>query len=179
MNLLGITNSDTKAVVKYIISLFDTKHISTIDFTDFEGKTNTTAAKIEDSKFLVIALTNEIGLDTIEQWVSKTPNKTVFENKSILLISLADYSVENTKLTIHADKQFTRVGANLLGTFHLPNYKTNFNFETGITDVKLNLTLMRTINQIKQTNFHNYFIKRASTCGIDNTGFENCDASSY
>jgi len=173
MKLIGLANSNTLKLVNYTISLFENKHSEIIDLSEFKNVTNPVISKFEDVKFLIIVLENCANLNAIDDF--RTTNKNVFKNTSILLLSTTDH----LDILATAKNQFTTYGATILDTFYLPSYLTNFNPTEGITNIKLSLELIRKVNIIKQNNFNNYFKKRISTCGIDTTGFENCDASSY
>jgi len=173
MKLIGLANSNTLKLVNYTISLFENKHSEVINLVEFKNVTNPVISKLKNVKFLIIVLENYADLNTINDF--RTTNINVFKNTSILLL----FTTDHLDMLATAKNQFTTYGATILDTFYLPSYLINFNPIEGITDIKLSLELIRKVNTIKQNNFNNYFKKRISTCGIDNTDFENCDASSY
>ena len=183
MKIIGCKNSNYTDLVAYTISLFENKDSDLIDLSEFKTELTTTPNSllelIKEARFLIILLTSDNDLNTIKDWYEKTANKGTFNDTAVFLLSTSDTNTEYTKLVSHAKLQFTTYGAEVLDTFHLPSFKTNFDSKKGITDIKLSLAFIRKINSIKQNNFNNYFIKKASTCGIDTTGFENCDASNY
>ena len=109
----------------------------------------------------------------LRDWIKKTSNTDVFKNTAILLLSTSD------ELLPIAKAQFLKYGSEVLNTFYLPTIETTFIPKTGITDIKLSLELIRKVNAIKQNNFTSYFKVKVPTCGVDNTGFENCDVENY
>jgi chromate reductase len=183
MKIIGFKNSNHTDFVVYTMSLFENKESHLIDLSEFKNEltthSNVLLQHIKEAHFLIISLTRDNDLSTIKDWCEKTANKDAFNSTAVFILSTSDTNTENTKLVSHAKLQFTTYGAEVLDTFHLPSFETNFDSKTGLTDIKLSLTFIRKVNAIKQTNFNGYFINRASTCGIDTTGFENCDASSY
>jgi hypothetical protein len=183
MKIIGFKNSNTEDLVKYTISLFENKDSEIIDLCEFKNEftTNSNAflQKVKEARFLIISLTNDNFLVTIEDWLKKIVNKDAFNDTALFLLYTSDEENEQPKVLTITKAQFSSYGAEVLDTFHLPKFNKNFDSKIGITDIKLSLEFIRKINTIKQNNFNNYFKKVVSTCGIDNTGFENCDASSY
>jgi len=187
MNVIGVSNSTNKQLVKFTISLFTDKNYELIHLNEFDNSIpesiTALSEKINDSRFLIISLTNNSynsSLNSIDNWFKKLPNPELFNNTSILLISTSNKENGDDEVLKSAKEQFLKYGSEIIDTFYLPNFETNFDDENGITDIKLSLELIRKANVIKQqSKLKHYFKKRISTCGIDNTGFENCDSSSY
>jgi|GEM_PF-1861636 len=187
MNVIGFSNSTNKQLVKFTISLFTDKNHELIHLNEFENTIDENitilSEKINESRFLIILLTNDSynsSLNSIDNWFEKLPNPELFNNTSILLLSTSNKENEDDEVLESAKEQFSKYGSEIIDTFYLPNFETNFDDEKGITDIKLSLELIRKANTIKQqSKLKYYFKKRVSTCGIDNTGFENCDSSSY
>jgi len=183
MKIIGLKNPEHANLVVYTMSLFENKASDLIDLGELKTELTTTSnallQHIKKARFLVISISNINHLNTIKEWCEKTAHKDVFNHTAIFLLSTSNTNTANSKLVSHAKQQFKTYGAEVLDTFHLPNFKSNFDSKKGITDIKLSLEFIRKINSIKQNNFNNYFKKIAPTCGIDTTGFENCDASNY
>ncbi len=173
MKIIGLSNHTIQPLVEYTISLFENNHPGIIDIQEFKKETHTLATAIKASNLVVIGISDTTLLNTIENWLKIASNTDSFKDTAILLLSTSDQLLPITK------EQFLKYGSEVLDTFYLPTIKTTFIPKTGITDIKLSLELIRKVNVIKQNNFASYFKVKISMCGVDNTGFENCDVENY
>ncbi len=175
MKIIGIGNRATLDFTKYVISFFENKDSECIELNEFKKEITTATDKIKDAPFIIIAL----AIDDLNSWFSNMTDLSIFKDTAFLLLFPSENRPSNSVEIEGISSEFSKYDAEILDTFQLPNFNSNFNIENGISDVKLSLELIRKINSIKQNKFSTYFKKRPSTCGIDNTNFENCDASSY
>lgn len=181
MKIIAIGPHTTLDFTEFTLSLFNNKDSELINATDFEKKEshNALANQLKSSPFLIISI-NHYTIDYIfEHLVAQESTQAIFKKTRVFLLFTSESDSLNTEQITTVVEQFSKHGAEVIGTFQLPKYSINFSAEKGITDVKHSLALIRKVNTIKQTKFTTYFKKRPSTCGIDNTNFENCDASSY
>lgn len=97
------------------------------------------AKALDSADLLLIALAEHNGAYTVAfknilDWVSRIPNRTVFENKPIFLMATSPgRRGASTVLTI-AEQQFPYLGGAVLDTFSLPSFKENFEEGNGITE---------------------------------------------
>lgn len=174
MKIIGIGNKASIGFTEYVVSTFENKDSELIDINEFEKEMTIVSDKIKGIPFIIIALP----IAEFKRWILSITDTSIFKGTSIFLLTTSNTNSNTTEIE-RISSVITSYGAEIINTFNLPNFNTNFSVQNGVTDVKLSLALIRKINTIKQNKFSTYFKKRPSTCGIDNTNFENCDASEY
>lgn len=190
-------NSINKKLVEYTLSLFEHVETDILDLNDFEveiysvdkeneqgipEKIKAFSAKVDAASLLVISLAEHNGSYTaafknIYDWLSRIPNRKVFNNKPILLMATSPGGRGGASVLATATDRFARDGSEIWETFSLPNFQESFDRE-GNPIIDLRLKLKRKINHIIYNKLKivddNYF-----TCGIDRSRNPCGDANEY
>jgi hypothetical protein len=72
----------------------------------------------------------------------------MFENKKLLLLSASTGALGGAFVMASAVQRFPRHGANIIGTFSLPNFSQNFDDNEGITDAVLRVKFQELIDSV-------------------------------
>jgi NAD(P)H-dependent FMN reductase len=178
MNILGFAgsnspNSINKKLVSYALSLFEGHQSSIIDLNNYEveifridreiqggipNKILQIANLTSDADLLVISLAENnasynAGFKNIYDWMSRIPNRQVFDGKPLLLMATSPGGRGGASVLEAAKERFPRDGAKILATFSLPLFDQNFNSELNrITDNKKNDELVQIVHQINLKN---------------------------
>lgn len=151
MKILGFAGSNSpdsinKKLVKYVVSLFNNSNNEIIDLNDFEveifrfdreeengipQKIMDLAAKISDADLIVLSLAENnasynAGFKNIYNWISRIPNRQVFDGKSVLLMATSPGGRGGASVLQAANDRFPRDGASIIGAFSLPLFNDNF-----------------------------------------------------
>ncbi len=98
-------------------------------------------SKIEQADLVIISMAEHNGSYTaafknLFDWASRVKSKT-FEAKKLFLLSTSDGSRGGASVLAAALERFPRHGAEILASFSLPNFSSNFDSENGIVDGEL------------------------------------------
>lgn len=109
--------------------------------------------KIRESDGLVISFAEHNGNYTaafknISDWISRVELKTYTDKPTFLLSTSPGGGGAKSVLGV-AEKEFRIRGANIIGTFSLPSFNSNFNEENGILDEELKKEFSNKLNQFK------------------------------
>lgn len=108
--------------------------------------------KIGSADLVVLSLAEHNGayssaFKNILDWASRINTKTFQQKPMLLLATSPGPRGGNTVLEI-AKNRFPFQGADLKGSFSLPNFNENFDVEQGITNSELKSDLLEIINSI-------------------------------
>lgn len=163
------SQSINKKLVKFTCTLFNTKNIDFIDLNDFEmpvfsedkekngipKQAYSFAQHIDNCNLIVMSLAEHNGAYTaafknLFDWTSRIPNRTVFENKPILLMATSDGQKGGQFVLAMAKNRFPFNGGVVLDTFSLPEFSKNFKEDKGIINEELLLSLKSKVKKIEQ-----------------------------
>lgn len=104
---------------------------------------------IESADGLIISLAEHNGnfaaaFKNLMDWTSRLEGK-LWQDKPMLLMATSPGGRGGQSVLEIAQNAFPRQGANLLATFSLPSFHTNFSAENGIHDAELNERLLAQI----------------------------------
>ena len=203
MKIVGIAgsnskNSINKSLINYASSLFENAKIEILDLNDFEvslygidkeiatgipSKIQELSTIIDDANLLILSLaehngTYSVAFKNIYDWLSRIQDRKALGNKPILLMASSPGGRGGLGVVEAAQSRFPRDGSEILETFSLPNFNTNFN-DSKIIDVKLNTELIKKTNSIKYNHFKMFYKDDSFTCGIDPSKDDCGDAIEY
>lgn len=161
--------SINKKLATFTSTLFSSKNINIIDLNDFEmpifsedkekhgipTEATQFAKHIDDSDIIILSLAEHNGAYTaafknIFDWVSRIPNRTVFQDKPILLMATSEGQRGGQFVLEMAKNRFPFNGGVILDTFSLPKFSENFSTEKGITNAILLEELKSKVKKIEQ-----------------------------
>lgn len=104
--------------------------------------------KLAQADLIIISLSEHNGsysaaFKNLFDWASRIQRK-MFDNKKVLLLSTSTGSLGGANVMEAAVSRFPRHGAQIIGSFSLPDFDQNFNDQEGITD-ELLLSKFKTI----------------------------------
>jgi NAD(P)H-dependent FMN reductase len=160
-------NSINKQLASYAANLFSNATVELLDLNDYEmpiysvdkEKENgiPTLAhqfydKIGSADLIVLSLAEHNGayssaFKNILDWASRINNKT-FQQKPMLLLATSPGARGGSTVLEIAKNRFPFQGADLKGSFSLPNFNENFDLVKGITNPELKNQLMEIIHLI-------------------------------
>lgn len=158
-------NSINKQLAVYAANLFSNATVELLDLNDYEmpiysvdrEKENGIHPlaqqfydKIGTADLLVISLAEHNGayasaFKNILDWASRINNKT-FQQKPMLLLATSPGARGGSTVLEIATKRFPFQGADLKGSFSLPNFNENFDSVKGIINPELKNQLMEIVN---------------------------------
>ena len=161
-------NSINKKLATYAANQFENVQIEILDLNDFEmsiysidkeknfgipEQAKNFTDKIGSADLLIISFAEHNGAYTsafknIFDWASRVVNKT-FQEKPTLLMSTATGPRGGATVLEIAKNRFPFQGANVQGSFILPNFNENFDSEKGITNEDLKKQLLDIIKEIE------------------------------
>lgn len=108
---------------------------------------------IDQSDLIIISLAEHNGsysaaFKNIFDWVSRIPNRTVFNNKKVLLLSTSPGARGGSTVLETAVQRFPFNGAVVVGSMSLPNFHKNFNEEKGLLDQQIMQQLKEVLGRI-------------------------------
>lgn len=158
MKITALINNNTinQQLANYTLSLFEQTKTEVVDVTCETIEEIST--KIEKSNLVILVMDETESSPHIF-------NKTVLQEKPILLLSTYSEQEDNTSEIAVILKDLKQCGNEVWGIFSLLNTKEAFNTEQEITNITLRLTLIRMINSIM---YHNLGIRDNNkfSCGI-------------
>lgn len=160
-------NSINKQFAVYAANLFANATIEILDLNNYEmpiysvdrEKENGIAplaqefyTKIGSTDIIVLSLAEHNGayssaFKNILDWTSRINPKT-FQQKPMLLLATSPGPRGGSTVLEIAKNRFPFQGADLKGSFSLPNFNENFDLEQGITNPELKNQLLEIINSI-------------------------------
>jgi NAD(P)H-dependent FMN reductase len=160
-------NSINKQLASYAANLFSNATVELLDLNDYEmpiysvdkekeNGVHPLAQKFYDkigtADLLVISLAEHNGayasaFKNILDWTSRINNKT-FQQKPMLLLATSPGARGGSTVLEIATKRFPFQGADLKGSFSLPNFNENFDSVKGIINPELKNKLMDIVNTI-------------------------------
>ncbi len=166
------SNSSTsinKKLVTYVSSYFEGHTIEILDLNDYEmplfsvdrlakdGIPQLTldfAEKIDSSDFLLISLAENNGAYTtafknIFDWLSMIPERPVFGNKPMFLLSTSPGARGGASVMEIAKNRMPHSGGKVIETFSLPSFYKSFVEGKGITNIDYATELVTKIEKIK------------------------------
>jgi chromate reductase len=166
----GASSSKTsinKQFATYVANQFGNSEIEILDLNDYEmpiysvDKESDTGipqlaqdfyAKIGSSDLIVISFAEHNGsystaFKNIFDWSSRINGKT-FQEKPMILLSTSPGPRGGATVLEIAKNRFPFQGADVKGSFSLPNFNDNFDLEKGITNPELKSELMKIVNSI-------------------------------
>jgi chromate reductase, NAD(P)H dehydrogenase (quinone) len=166
----GASSSKTsinKQLAIYAANLFSNATVEILDLNDYEmpiysvdrEKENGIPAlaqefysKIGSADLIVLSLAEHNGayssaFKNILDWASRINAKT-FQQKPMLLLATSPGPRGGSTVLEIAKNRFPFQGADLKGSFSLPNFNDNFDLETGITNPELKSELLKIVNSI-------------------------------
>jgi NAD(P)H-dependent FMN reductase len=166
----GASSSKTsinKQFATYVANQFENSEIEILDLNNYEmpiysvdrEKENGIPAlaqefysKIGSADLIVLSLAEHNGayssaFKNILDWASRINAKT-FQQKPMLLLATSPGPRGGSSVLEIAKNRFPFQGADLKGSFSLPNFNENFNTENGITNPELKSELMKIVKYI-------------------------------
>ena len=160
-------NSINKQLAIYAAHLFQNATVEILDLNNYEmpifsvdrEKGNGIPAlaeefykKIGSADLIVLSLAEHNGayssaFKNILDWASRINAKT-FQQKPMLLLATSPGPRGGSTVLEIAKNRFPFQGADLKGSFSLPNFNENFNAENGITNPELKSELLKIVNSI-------------------------------
>lgn len=110
--------------------------------------------KITEGDFIIISMAEHNGSYTaafknLFDWASRVKAK-IFDRKKLLLLSTSDGRRGGMSVLETAKTRFPFHGAEIIGSFSLPQFYTNFNKESGIINAELKDAFEKMIDDVKR-----------------------------
>lgn len=161
MKILGFAGSNSKksinkALVQYTLSGVKEHETELLDLNDFDvaiysperekmgipDPILSLAEKISNADLIILSLAEHNGSYTaafknIYDWISRIPNRKVWDNTNIALMSATPGGRGGQSVLEAATNRFPRDGATIVATFSLPNFQSNFDGSDAITHPEL------------------------------------------
>jgi chromate reductase len=161
-------NSINRALAKFTAQLFEDATISSFDISQIDltlysiDKENTSgipnevinfANQIDETDLIILSLAENngsfnVGLKNLLDWTSRIKDRKTFNGKPMFLMATSPGARGGKSVLESAKNLFPFAGANIKGTFSLPEFYNTFDFEKGITNEELLTNLKVIINQI-------------------------------
>lgn len=111
--------------------------------------------QIDSADLLVVSLAENngsynAGFKNLLDWTSRIPKRKIFGGKPLLLLSTSPGPRGGASVLAHANATFPHLGAQLKGSFSLPEFYKNFQPGTGITHPSLLAELKALVNGIAE-----------------------------
>lgn len=144
-------HSINRRLAKFVSGLFENAQVTLLDLNDFEmpifsvdrehpirEEALRMAKLIDETDLIVLSLAENNGnfsaaFKNIYDWVSRIPNRKVFNGKKVLLLSTSPGGRGGSSVMEIALKRFPFDGAVIVGFMSLPSFNQNFG-EEGITN---------------------------------------------
>ena len=145
-------HSINRKLANFVSNLFEDAEITRLDLNDFEMPIFSVdrekpileealkfAKHIDESDLIVMSLAENNGaysaaFKNIYDWVSRIPNRKVFNGKKILLMATSPGARGGSSVLDIALKRFPFDGGVIVGSMSLPSFNQNFDDEKGITN---------------------------------------------
>lgn len=110
--------------------------------------------KIAEGDFIIISMAEHNGSYTaafknLFDWASRVKAK-IFEGKKLMLLSTSDGRRGAMSVLETAKTRFPFHGAEIIGSFSLPQFYNNFNPESGIVNAELKEVFEKVIEEVKE-----------------------------
>lgn len=110
--------------------------------------------RLQWADMIIISLAEHNGAYTaafknLFDWTSRVKGK-MFEGKKLILLSTSTGSRGGISCLQIASDRFPRHGADVIGTFSLPDFNDNFSKEKGITDENINNNLENMLDLVRK-----------------------------
>jgi hypothetical protein len=168
LNISHSENANGNLLIRYVASLFQNSAIEILELNDCSTANACGAIKmaLEKNHLLIVSVPAQKNFD-LESYFDPHNLKEVFDGAPLLLLSTSQETISSTEALNNSENTLLKFGANILDTFILTNFETNFNRKSGITNTLLYLELIGKINRLKRTTFSPYYPENVFTCGID------------
>jgi NAD(P)H-dependent FMN reductase len=163
-------NSINRQLAEFTATLFsvaeiDTINVSTIDIPIYSISRETDSGipeqaitfskQIDVADLLVVSLAENngsynAGFKNLLDWTSRIPNRKIFGNKPVLLLSTSPGPRGGASVLAHANATFPHLGAQLKGSFSLPEFYKNFQPGIGIIHPNLLAELKALVDGITE-----------------------------
>ncbi len=145
-------NSINRKLARFVSGLFKNGDVTLLDLNDFEmpifsvdrehpidPKALAFAKYIDETDLIVMSLSENNGnysaaFKNIYDWVSRIPNRKIFNGKKVLLLSTSPGGRGGSSVMEIGLKRFPFDGAVIVGSMSLPSFNQNFSEEGGITN---------------------------------------------
>lgn len=145
-------HSINRRLSKFVAGLFQNADVTYLDLNDFEMPIFSVdrehpireealkfAKLIDETDLIVLSLAENNGsfsaaFKNLYDWVSRIPNRKVFNGKKVLLLSTSPGGRGGSSVMEIALKRFPFDGAVIVGSMSLPSFNQNFNDSEGITN---------------------------------------------
>ncbi|NQW79162.1 MAG: NAD(P)H-dependent oxidoreductase [Chitinophagaceae bacterium] len=112
------------------------------------------ASLIDETDLIILSLAENngsfnVGLKNLLDWTSRIKERKLFNEKPMILMSTSPGPRGGATVLDSAKNIFPYLGADIRGTFSLPNFYQNFDFNKGITNDELLEELKTVISKIK------------------------------
>jgi len=161
-------NSINKKFAAYAASQFNNIEAEVLDLTDYwlplfttdveaevghPGEVTDFLSKLEEADLLIISLSEHNGsyataFKNLFDWASRVKLK-MFEGKKVLLLATAPGARGGMSVLEAAKQRFPIHGAEIIGSFSLPNFHDNFSEESGILHTELKASFQHILSSIK------------------------------
>lgn len=145
-------HSINRRLARFVAGLFANAEITALDLNDFEMPIFSVdrehpireealkfAKYIDETDLIVMSLAENNGnysaaFKNLYDWVSRIPNRKIFNNKKVLLLSTSPGGRGGSSVMEIALKRFPFDGAVIVGSMSLPSFNQNFSDGEGITN---------------------------------------------
>jgi chromate reductase, NAD(P)H dehydrogenase (quinone) len=173
MKILALAGSSSKQSINrklanYAASLFKDAEIDQLDLNDFDmplfsvdkeaetgpqKKATEFINRISKCDVIVLSLAEHNGtysvfFKNVLDWCSRQ-NPSLFQKKKMLLLATSPGARGGQSVLDAAKSRFPFLGAEIVGTFSLPEFGKNFSNEKGITNNEYQNQLIELINKLK------------------------------
>lgn len=163
------SQSINKKLASYIAHQFEENEIEILDLNDYEmpiygidrelnegipSQAMEFAKKMDEADLIIISLAEyngsySVAFKNVLDWVSRVPSRKTFNDKNIFLASTAPGERGGLTVLEVAKITFPYHRGNIVETFSLPFFGSNFDDEIGITDEEKREELAKKIQHIK------------------------------
>ncbi|MEZ4804660.1 MAG: NAD(P)H-dependent oxidoreductase [Bacteroidia bacterium] len=162
-------NSINKKLIQHVCTYFKEHEVELLDLNDYEcplfgvdlemkigipDAAKQFANKIDSAGLLILSLAEHNGAYTaafknLFDWISRIKNRKAFGEKDMFLMACSDGKRGASSVLEIAKKRMPFSGGNVLESFSLPSYYSNFVEGEGIIDNELKHTLESKIKTIQ------------------------------
>lgn len=147
---------EVETIVKYDVSQIELP-IYSIDNENESGipvEVLIFAQQIDEADLMVLSLAENngsfnVGFKNLMDWTSRMKDRKTFNGTPIFLMATSPGPRGGATVLSSAESLFPYSGAEIVGTFLLPNFYQNFDFEKGIVQEELLNELKSSISKIK------------------------------
>lgn len=176
MKILAFAGSNSsksinRRFVRYVVTHFNNATVKMLDLNDFEmpiysmdreqtsgipESAKKIAWEIDNCDLIILSLAEHNGaysaaFKNILDWISRMEDRSVFNDKPMLLLSTSPGSRGGASVIEMAKTRFPRNGARIIEFFSLPSFNDNFDDKSGLTNDDLKNALLKKIGTVKET----------------------------